>query len=105
MGAEVEGVDRLHFPSEVRDKSFERDEGRVGHLQSSWIFRAVVVRVRRETVRDSRDHSGSPLPACLCPLSPILAVQESEHRKHVSSWGCRIVLLERGLWWASLWLS
>lgn len=32
MGAEVEGVHRLHFLSEVRDKSFERDEGRVGRL-------------------------------------------------------------------------
>ena len=32
MGAEVEGVHRLHFLSEVRDKSFERDEGSIARF-------------------------------------------------------------------------
>ena len=36
------------------------------------MFRAVVVRVRRETIRDSRDHSGSPLPVYLVSLVPRL---------------------------------
>ena len=87
----------------MRDKSFERDEGSVGRLAEFMAIEGSCCEGKRETIRDSRDHSGSPLPVCLCPRPPSWLSQVSEQRKHVSSWGCRIVLLERGgLCWASL---
>ena len=63
-----------HFLSEVRDKSFERDEGSVGRLAEFMAIEGSCCEGKRETIRDSRDHSGSPLPVCLCPPSPVLAV-------------------------------